>query len=409
MNILERITIVLLRFIKQLNLFNTDSTDDRQRLREIFSTRIYIVLLPTILTILIIYSAQKDLYYTVQVSNPSIDTYQKLLDDYSNILVCPCSQISVPYSTFLTLTPIFHPICSSDFVSDRWLAYLYHEDASSYLPFDMKSVGNAQFQLLRTLCESSKQAIVNAFKVIFTSSTFINSRGLLSNSESVHVQAEAFADDFIRNIGRDQQRRRALVATFFDRNFVVSGLETSAVPVIDSAFKLNMKIVQYTQFYAQHEVIVGLLCTCGKTYACETPLSICDNLTYELDSKGLFDQYLKSINCQFPVNGFRSGCLPLNSLLLSTLECYNNQNCLDTITFHLGTANTSFNILNGSIFSTTLISALANELMVEKWSTQINYSGYFVTCRPLSCSYVSTDLFIRIFFFLFSFLFIITL
>ena len=130
MNTFRKVTLVLLRFFKQLNLFTTYTTNQKQIRREIITTRIYLILLPTILTILIVYSAQKELYHTVQVNNPSIDTYQRLLKDSSNTLLCPCSRLSVPYSTFVKLTPHFHPVCSSDFVADRWLEYLYSDDAS---------------------------------------------------------------------------------------------------------------------------------------------------------------------------------------------------------------------------------------------------------------------------------------
>jgi hypothetical protein len=397
MGIVGRATIALLRFLKQLNLFNTYSTNERQIKREILTTRIYLILLPTILTILIVYSAQKELYYTVQVSNPSLDTYQRLLDAYSNTLLCPCSQLSLPYSSFVTLIPHFHPMCSSDFVSDQWLAYLYYDDASSYLAIDIRSVGNAQFQLLRTLCESSQQAIANAFEVTFTSAVLVNSRGMLLTSELVRVQIEAFADEFIVNIGSEQRRLRALFATFFDRNFLVSGLETSAMPVIDPTFNLKMRIPQYTTSLIDATSITYVICDCDATYTCASPLGVCNNLLYESDYSELLNLYTQQGTRLTTVNGFQSGCLPLDSLLLSTLECYNNQSCLNNFMGYLRTVNTSFNILDRSLLNqstpTTPISVLADELMVEQWSTQMDYSRYFAACRPLSCSYTYTERF----------------
>ena len=398
MNTFRKVTLVLLRFFKQLNLFTTYTTNQKQIRREIITTRIYLILLPTILTILIVYSAQKELYHTVQVNNPSIDTYQRLLKDSSNTLLCPCSRLSVPYSTFVKLTPHFHPVCSSDFVADRWLEYLYYDDASSYFVVDIRSVGNAQFQLLRILCQSSEQAIADAFISTFTSATLVSNLGMLLNEESVQIQVEAFADDFVVNIGSEQRRRRALFSTFFDQNFLMSGLRTSARLVVESTSHLEMQPAAYYPPSDGDPSSASLTtCTCEVTYACGAPLKVCNNSLYLSENIPYSGLYQGKDVCPAIVDGFNSGCLPLNSLHNSTLECYYDQSCLNNIMNHLPTANTSFNILerdalNRSIPSTP-ISELANNLMVDSWSTQMNYSLYFSTCRPSSCSYTYTERF----------------
>ena len=397
MDIIRRATLVLLRFLKQLNLFNSYTTNERQVRREIVTTRIYLILLPIILTILVIYSAQKELYHTVQVRNPSLDTYQRLLDAYPDTLSCPCSKLSIPYSTFVNLTPYSHTVCSSDFVSDRWLQYLYYDDASSYLALDIRSVSYTQFQLLHTFCESSKQAIVNAFASTFASAALINSRGMLSKSELVRIQVEAFTDDFIANIGSEQRRRRALFATVFDQNLLMPGLQTSAISFIDSTLNLKVKPVEYYPFYDDTSLWYDPLCKCDTIPTCTVPLGICSNSLYESEYANRLDIYEKKESCPTIINGFRSGCLPLNALLKSTLECWYNQSCLNNIMNSLPTANTSFNVLQRSIFNrstpTTFINTLIDNLMVEQWSTQINYSLYFAACHPSSCFYTYTERF----------------
>ncbi|CAF2868804.1 unnamed protein product [Rotaria sp. Silwood2] len=388
-------TVALIHFIKQLNIFDTYSTDENQIRQEILSTRVYLVLLPTILVVIITYSAQKELYHTVKVNNPSLDDYRHLLIAYPDTFSCPCSQLSVSYSTFVSITPIVHQVCSSDFTSDRWLSSLYHEDASSYIGIDIRSIGNAQFQLLRTLCESSKQAIANGLKATFASASLVNSHGILLSSDSVHVQVEAFARDFIANVGSEQRRRRGLLATFFDRNFLVSGLQTAAVPFIDSHFELKMKIVYYIMTFFYGTSFAWESCQCDINYNCEALLGIFPNWTYESDDPGAFSQYTGAF--EFLVDGFRAGCLPLNSLILSTLECYYTQNCLDTIIPYLSGFDTSFNVLNRNVskrfIPATSIGALVDEMMVEDWSKQIDYSRYFTACHPLSCSYSYTERF----------------
>lgn len=389
MNLIRRATIVLLRFFKQLNLFNTYTTNENKIRHEIITTRIYLILLPTILTILIIYSAQKELYYTVQVDNPSLDTYERLLNAYPDSLMCPCSELSISYSSFVSLTPHFHSVCSSDFISDRWLEYLYRHNASSYISADIRCVGNAQFQILRTLCQSSKEAIDNALQAKFTLAAPINSRGALLPSELIHSQAKIVTDGFISNIASEQRRQRVLFGTFIERNFLLSGLPTSARIIRDG--HISMKTFIYSK--ANSEVFrQAFLCDCGVTYACQSQLGLYN--IYSSDSYMSPDVLLQR-DPLMTVKGFRSGCFLLNSLLSSTLECYHSQSCLNRMTSYISPLNISFNSLDRSLLNrstpTTPIGALVNQLMLEEWSIKVNYSQYFVACRPISCTYTYTE------------------
>lgn len=392
----------LFGYLKRLNFFNTYGTDEEQIRREILATRIYLILLPTILTLLIIYSAQKELFYSVTINNPTLDRYQQLMNIYPDTLSCPCAQFSIPYSNFMSLTPQYHSVCSSDFVSDKWLEYLYNDDASFYLAVDLRSIGNTHFQLIRTLCQSSKKAIDNAFQSTFTSATLVNARGALLQSNLVRTEVDAFANDFINNIVSEQQRRHSLLTTFIDQNFLVTALETSAIPVIDtSSLSLKMEMSQYYEtFFGQSSGGFGVTgvvtCLCDMGYACYSQVGVCESSVYQKDYYQLLSTYATPRICPTVISGFKSGCMPLKSLLKSTLECYYNETCFNAILISLPTSNSSFEILrmnnnfnNGSNPKTT-IETLANKLMIEQWSTQINYSLYFNTCKPLSCSYSYT-------------------
>lgn len=394
MDRLRRGIFTLLHSLQRWNLFNTYSTDKIKIRQEILSTRVYVILLSTIMTIFFIYTAQKELYHSGQVSNPSIDTYQRLLEAYPDTLACPCSQLSIPYSTFVTLTHVVHPVCSSYLVSDQWLRSLYHDDASSYFAHDIRAVGNAQFQLLRTLCKSSAQAIDNAFNVTFASVTFTSGRGMVMNSEAVHVQVGAFIQNFITNIASDQQNRRSLAATFFQQNFLVSGLKTSFLPYIDSTSKLNIRRMSYEQFEFVSNILLISTCHCDTTYECWDPVAIFGEKYYDMDYPDVMTVMTFFPDHLIYVHGFKTGCLPLNSLLQSTLECYYQESCFHLLISNLSIVDTPSNVLNISDLKrsvpTSLISTLGDQLMVEDWSTQINYSRYYTSCRVLSCSYSYT-------------------
>ena len=66
-------------------------------------------------------------------------------------------------------------------------------------------------------------------------------------------------------------------------------------------------------------------------------------------------------------------CYALEAFLQSTLECFYDQQCIDS--------NNTFKAME--IFNST-IEMLVNELMVEEYSNNIPYKNYFVQCAPSS-------------------------
>ncbi|CAF4376002.1 unnamed protein product [Rotaria magnacalcarata] len=80
-----------------------------------------------------------------------------------------------------------------------------------------------------------------------------------------------------------------------------------------------------------------------------------------------------------------SGCYPLESILQTKLNCFYDQNCIDS--------NGNFPKLNISTLeksqfnvNSTVLSILKN-LMIEEYKSDASYENYFNQCRPLSCSY----------------------
>ena len=91
------------------------------------------------------------------------------------------------------------------------------------------------------------------------------------------------------------------------------------------------------------------------------------------------------------IPGFSSGCLPLNSLLLSTLECFFDQACLDQLLTFFPTTETFTALIQAedSRFqrSAPSIQTLVDHLMVETWSTNASFDQYFSQCAPVVCTY----------------------
>jgi len=84
-----------------------------------------------------------------------------------------------------------------------------------------------------------------------------------------------------------------------------------------------------------------------------------------------------------------AGCLPLDSMRQSTLECLYNQSCINSISLrpklsqpkalNVSLSRFSFNSTIGSIFD--------ESLFVESWKNESSFENYFAACAPRSLSY----------------------
>ena len=88
--------------------------------------RFHVLLLILIITIFYLVLSFSLITKTNEIIKPSLSTYKELLSNYSNSLECPCSNISIEYQSFLTITPRIHEICSSEFMLDDWINYIFN-------------------------------------------------------------------------------------------------------------------------------------------------------------------------------------------------------------------------------------------------------------------------------------------
>ncbi|CAF4897911.1 unnamed protein product, partial [Rotaria sp. Silwood2] len=89
--------------------------------------RLHLIFLVLMLYLIFLFSAFKPKSVTLQIIKPSLLNYKDVLKDYSYSLQCSCSQISIRYETFLYIELHFHDLCSSQFISDEWIHYIYGE------------------------------------------------------------------------------------------------------------------------------------------------------------------------------------------------------------------------------------------------------------------------------------------
>jgi hypothetical protein len=118
--------------------------------------------------ILIIFISTSTQTTTMIVSNPSISNYASLQNLNSNQVKCPCLNVNIPYGNVMSISPILHQICSSDYTSELWitlLSYSYVTFADYTTPSiwgDWHGFEGQHFQLLFSFCQLATKTIDDA-------------------------------------------------------------------------------------------------------------------------------------------------------------------------------------------------------------------------------------------------------
>jgi hypothetical protein len=162
------------KYAAELNLFESEAlhTNAFHLPTTIITTCIYLPILTLAVLVLIIYTIANGQTRTITFLKPSHVLYEELLEKKSTTLQCPCSQISVPHGSFITISAQFYPICTSFLVSDEWINLLFHQNSSHFIPFDFCSIAHAHFRTLCTLCSFAMKSVHDAI-ADFSSDTLL--------------------------------------------------------------------------------------------------------------------------------------------------------------------------------------------------------------------------------------------
>ncbi|CAF1074327.1 unnamed protein product [Adineta steineri] len=253
-------------------------------------TRAYVVVLIIIIASVIYITMLSYRTDTTTLEKPTLDVYAKLPKSAD----CFCTNLSIPYHTFVNFNPQLHEVCKNHFIEPdgEWMSLLY----DSY---------------------------------------------------------------------EDQRHNKRNLRTF-------QALTTNWHPVVAHEATSGW-------IYMQAEKYNLSSCNCATMPGCVEPMSL------ELNT-----------GSNWTVPGMMIGCLPLESMLESTLECIYDQYCLNTITQiflaesiqPLFSTRTRFKPIN-----TTKLTTIASELFIEDWGVEFIYEKYFASCQPKTCSYVLSERF----------------
>lgn len=359
------------RWIKEkvvkINLFESElSQTDAFHLRtSLISTRVYIVLFLIAITTLVVYTVLGSQSQNITIQNPSQIVYEDLLNKYPTTLSCRCNQITIPYGAFISISVQYHPICSSFFVSDSWIDMLFNQNIGYYIQIDFRSSASGQFQLLSSLCSLAKRAVNDTLND-FLSDIFLSINSF--SPESLETQSQTQSSSvrtstanaisgilhLIRDTTYSNQLQLALQTTRMNALYIYSDGELAS-GILDGCF-IGTDNTQ---------------CCCSTTSTCSSSSGFFNIYAYETEGN-----YISPEPSMANVTGFMAGCFAIESLFQSTLECFFDEKCLNSVLTFFPTDNTTnINVLltNQTRFlPTTLIETVVDELLIEQWSTEFH-------------------------------------
>ncbi|CAF1144697.1 unnamed protein product [Adineta steineri] len=389
------------RWMRQLNLFKAADrrTEKDVKLQKI-STRLYLILLTGASLFLIINEWSAEVV-TVTEPNPSLVTYNNLQDLYNTTLRCPCSDMTIPYERFLSLSPIFHKVCSSDFVTDQWISLL-KKIATGYNAPDWRNTASSRFQFLADLCKLADTTINDAVHD-FRSQPFIASS--VMNENDFNKQLNTTLDQFFRStmIYFSILIKTVRIITQVDQSYFGSTASNQQYPQEDklsATFEYNKSHyvfglkVAFRLTGLRHVNPLSFSCICATDINCNSSIGI-----YETDySWSLHPEHIH----RYTVPGWVERCSTTDSLMFSTLECYySNSDCLSilqnyskkTYLFHNEYGSwfdihpLIYNSTTSSFPPNTSISTIIEAIMIERWNSSSSYNQFYKSCAPSYCTY----------------------
>ncbi|CAF0788937.1 unnamed protein product [Adineta steineri] len=328
-------------FIKQIFICHTENQIIR---------RLHVILVIGILTTFSMFSTFTPRVITITTNKPSLEIYEDLYKDHNDTLECPCLQSSMKYKSFLNLTTRFHEICSSEFITDRWFLYLHgkrHND-KRHSPYDFYNSAVGQFKILSSFCDLSKETVSESIIQLETTD-FINNQ--LLSLDILNNTIEMFINGFRQTITQSFVNSISLVRETISSNMFMT---------------IYLSNWEFDRIDPDNNSIIPMLplnyngCSCSSTSKCVSSS-----------------------------HGMLVGCYPLESIFQTTLDCFYNQQCIDSVnnfkSINTSSLETSRFLLNQTIES------VVNKSMIEEFKYKINYTNYFDACSPSLCIYSYVD------------------
>jgi hypothetical protein len=257
-NIISAARSHLINSFRQLNLFSDDPfwSSTLTYSEQIISTRLFLIFISISLFIVIIYSSLSIVTHDVTLYQFSRNDFEKLEQIYPSTINAPCSDVSIPYNNFLSLSPIFHEVCSSEFISDKWISSLFFLNATSHNILDYRTFAFSQYRSLSLLCNISQQSVKDTHHRF--SSTNLITRHVLSRIQFDEISSVLF-NNLQQNFLTNEKRTGHVISMITAQNRLISALRTNYY--IES-IPGSKRYITYNGAYLEQNQTNGSFCDC---------------------------------------------------------------------------------------------------------------------------------------------------
>ncbi|CAF1147616.1 unnamed protein product [Adineta steineri] len=364
----------------ELNLFKSipPSQDEVILRKERHQTRLYLILLVIGIVTLTIFTSARDQSIIVTVESPSLTNFIDLYEQYPTTLTCPCSQITLQYNEFISdIKAQYYEICLSEFITSRWINLQFIQNpARVFFTNDIRYQSQIHFQLLSTLCSIANQTIEDNLES-FYQTTFVTNQVL--SLSSFQTQVNLIVEQFKTNLPESYQRTLQLIQMNSEINQFIVPANSKFEYITDEYGAELYQLKSAVNLYS-YRIICNL----------NTDCSCVSSSNGDCILQTMIAKTAKTFN----IPGMFQTWFPLQSVLISTLECFYNDTYFAEIIRLIDRriSSNNFSTLQLSLLSSNdsqydQINVLANKLFVQSWNNESSYQSYFNQCHPLTCQY----------------------
>ncbi|CAF1423886.1 unnamed protein product [Adineta steineri] len=307
--------------------------------------------------------------------------------------------LGIPHRLFMSISPRFHQICTSDLLDERWISLLgrnRHTDVMN----DWRNRALTQFKLLSNLCQLAQKTVndsINRFllesfvsaelvheteftiQINLTLQQFFTSTiypfEILNNLTHLLVQVDQpFMGDVMRNLADNVPNLLMTVVS----NAINSKQSLKVDFNISGTRDINTRSIN---------------CVCIANPNCNSPAAMYDG---NVVCNSSYDRCNITL-----ITGLIEGCFVFDSLLLSTLECFYS----DSFCYRLLMSKVIYAVLGRGdyypwyairplVYDPTSryplnssIKTILQNLMIEQWNPHNSYEDYYLSCLPTYCIY----------------------
>ena len=113
-NRMVKIVKFVIKKLVNFNVFLDAKTLEEQNAKtirdQLLATRLYLLLFLAIVITFVLINSLTTKIISLTISEPSLDTYDRLYATYPNTLSCSCKAVTITYSTFMSMEYVRHPV-----------------------------------------------------------------------------------------------------------------------------------------------------------------------------------------------------------------------------------------------------------------------------------------------------------